>query len=105
LILVLTLIAIWVKWWAASNTEAPNQRLGYYLGIYGLLGAGALFSLVISCWFVNCSPTIPKLSSLFVSQAIDHHHGATIRRTVSFSLATDGLEVSINQGYLLKATS
>lgn len=42
--------AIWVKWWSAYNLIAPNQRLGYYLGIYALLGVLALFSLVISCW-------------------------------------------------------
>jgi hypothetical protein len=51
---ILTVLAIWVKWWAASNDEAPNQKLGYYLGIYGLLGAGALISLVVSCWSVAC---------------------------------------------------
>ncbi|KUJ06202.1 P-loop containing nucleoside triphosphate hydrolase protein [Mollisia scopiformis] len=41
---------IWVKWWAAANAVAPNQRLGYYLGIYALLGVFALVSLIISCW-------------------------------------------------------
>jgi ATP-binding cassette subfamily C (CFTR/MRP) protein 1 len=46
----LTYPAIWVKWWATYNESAPNQRLGYYLGIYALLGALALVSVVISCW-------------------------------------------------------
>ncbi|KAH7407958.1 ABC multidrug transporter [Cadophora sp. MPI-SDFR-AT-0126] len=41
---------IWIKWWAASNVEAPNQNLGYYLGIYALLGVLALLFLVGSCW-------------------------------------------------------
>ncbi|RPA78129.1 putative ABC multidrug transporter [Ascobolus immersus RN42] len=41
---------IWVKWWAQHNAEFPNERLGYYLGIYVLLGGCALIFLVISCW-------------------------------------------------------
>lgn len=42
--------SIWVKWWAVSNAEDPNARLGYYLGIYGLLGALAMICLLVSCW-------------------------------------------------------
>lgn len=42
--------SIWVKWWATSNAQAPNEKLGYYLGIYGLLGGLAMISLVVSCW-------------------------------------------------------
>ncbi|OCL10209.1 hypothetical protein AOQ84DRAFT_3965, partial [Glonium stellatum] len=41
---------LWVKWWASANTRAPNANLGYYLGIYALLGILALIFLVISCW-------------------------------------------------------
>ena len=47
---MLTRSALWVKWWASANAKAPNERLGYYLGIYGMLGAIALIALVISCW-------------------------------------------------------
>ncbi|KAF2267153.1 hypothetical protein CC78DRAFT_566318 [Lojkania enalia] len=41
---------LWVKWWASYNAEYPNQRLGYYLGIYAMLGGLALVFLIISCW-------------------------------------------------------
>jgi ABC-type multidrug transport system fused ATPase/permease subunit len=53
-----TSLAIWVKWWAASNILDPNGKLGYYLGIYAVLGACALISLVISCWelIINMVP-------------------------------------------------
>ena len=49
---------IWVKWWATANTLDPNGRLGYYLGIYAVLGVLALVSLVISCWelIINMVP-------------------------------------------------
>ena len=49
-------LAIWVKWWAAANISAPNERLGYYLGIYALLGILAMIFLVISCWLVFLHP-------------------------------------------------
>jgi hypothetical protein len=42
---------IWVKWWAISNEEDPNGRTGYYLGIYAMLGAVGMLSLIIGCWW------------------------------------------------------
>lgn len=41
---------IWLGWWAAANAQRPNQKLGYYLGIYAMLGVMGLVSLIISCW-------------------------------------------------------
>lgn len=38
---------IWLGWWAAS---ANKEDLGYWLGIYALLGVVGLISLIISCW-------------------------------------------------------
>ncbi|ORY11757.1 hypothetical protein BCR34DRAFT_455438, partial [Clohesyomyces aquaticus] len=41
---------LWVKWWASFNAKYPNERLGYYLGIYAMFGAVAFVFLIISCW-------------------------------------------------------
>ena len=41
---------VWLGWWATANAEDPNQQLGYYLGIYAMLGVMGLVSLIISCW-------------------------------------------------------
>lgn len=41
---------IWLGWWADANSQRPNQKLGYYLGIYAVLGVMGLVSLIISCW-------------------------------------------------------
>ena len=41
---------VWLGWWATANAQHPNQRLGYYLGIYAMLGVMGLVSLIISCW-------------------------------------------------------
>lgn len=38
--------SIWLKWWVESNSSHPNQRVGYYLGIYAafqLLCLAALY--------------------------------------------------------------
>lgn len=41
---------IWLGWWANANAQRPNQKLGYYLSIYAMLGVMGLVSLTISCW-------------------------------------------------------
>lgn len=41
---------IWLNWWAAANTKDPFARLGYYLGIYAMLGGLAIIFLVLSTW-------------------------------------------------------
>jgi ATP-binding cassette, subfamily C (CFTR/MRP), member 1 len=42
--------AIWVQWWAAYNEDDPNGNLGYWLGIYAMLGGVSIVCLFISCW-------------------------------------------------------
>ncbi|KAJ5098890.1 hypothetical protein N7532_005891 [Penicillium argentinense] len=42
--------SIWVKWWARSDTVEPKQHIGYYLGIYVMLGCIAMISLIVGCW-------------------------------------------------------
>ncbi|KAF2475450.1 canalicular multispecific organic anion transporter 1 [Lindgomyces ingoldianus] len=41
---------MWVKLWASYNVHYPNGRLGYYLGIYSMLGGIAFIFLIVSCW-------------------------------------------------------
>ncbi|KAF4957433.1 hypothetical protein FSARC_11314 [Fusarium sarcochroum] len=41
---------IWLNWWAAANAKDPFTRLGYYLGIYAMLGSLAIIFLVLSTW-------------------------------------------------------
>ena len=55
---------IWLGWWADANAVAPNQHLGYYLGIYALLGVAALASLIISCWDLIIT-MVPQSGSSF----------------------------------------
>ncbi|KAF5590002.1 multidrug resistance [Fusarium subglutinans] len=41
---------IWLNWWAVANAKDPFARLGYYLGIYAMLGGLAIIFLVLSTW-------------------------------------------------------
>lgn len=41
---------IWLNWWAAANAKDPFTRLGYYLGIYAMLGGLSIVFLVLSTW-------------------------------------------------------
>lgn len=41
---------IWLGWWAEFNAREPNENLGYWLGIYAVLGVAGLISLIVSCW-------------------------------------------------------
>lgn len=42
--------SIWLKWWARSDTAEPKQHIGYYLGIYVMLGCIAMLALILGCW-------------------------------------------------------
>ena len=42
--------SIWMKWWAISDTQAPRQEAGKYLGVYAMLGCVAMISLILGCW-------------------------------------------------------
>lgn len=43
-------IAIWVQWWASYNESDPNGKLGYWLGVYAMLGGIGIVCLFVSCW-------------------------------------------------------
>ncbi|KAK2853332.1 hypothetical protein FQN49_005174 [Arthroderma sp. PD_2] len=55
---------IWLKWWAAANVEAPYERLGYYLGIYVMLGVLAIVSLILGSWQMIIT-MVPKSGEAF----------------------------------------
>jgi hypothetical protein len=46
-------VEIWLEWWTASNVDQPNNRLGYWIGVYALFGALAILSLILACWYVE----------------------------------------------------
>ncbi|KAJ4299242.1 hypothetical protein N0V90_004486 [Kalmusia sp. IMI 367209] len=75
---------IWVKMWAEYNQEFPNQRLGYYLGIYAALGASAMVFLLISCWQLIIE-MVPRSGIRFHKRLLDTVLGSPM----SFFASTD----------------
>ncbi|KAH1363877.1 hypothetical protein KXX63_005425 [Aspergillus fumigatus] len=83
--LVLTdMTGIWVKWWAISNEEDPNGRTGYYLGIYAMLGAVGMLSLIIGCWEMVIN-MVPKSGESFHRKLL----ATVLNAPMSFFAATD----------------
>lgn len=75
---------IWVKLWAEYNSEFPNQRLGYYLGVYAALGAGAMICLLVSCWQLIIE-MVPRSGIAFHKRLLDTVLGSPM----SFFASTD----------------
>ncbi|KAF7712524.1 ABC multidrug transporter [Penicillium ucsense] len=55
---------IWLEWWTASNVDHPNNRLGYWIGLYALFGALAILSLILACWLMICNMVKDSAESL-----------------------------------------
>lgn len=56
--------SIWLKWWANSDTAEPKQHIGYYLGIYVILGCLAMIALIVGCWQMVIT-MVPKSGESF----------------------------------------
>ncbi|OOQ90525.1 putative ABC multidrug transporter [Penicillium brasilianum] len=56
--------SIWLKWWANSDTAEPKQHVGYYLGIYVMLGCVAMIALIVGCWEMIIT-MVPKSGESF----------------------------------------
>ncbi|PLB43887.1 ABC multidrug transporter [Aspergillus steynii IBT 23096] len=61
--------SIWIKWWARSNETDPGKQTGYYIGIYAMLGAVGMISLIIGCRQMIIS-MVPKSGEKFHRQLL-----------------------------------
>ncbi|UPL03089.1 hypothetical protein LCI18_014023 [Fusarium solani-melongenae] len=82
---------IWLNWWAAANAKDPFTRLGYYLGIYAMLGGLAIIFLVVSTW--QMIVTMVPLSGNNFHQSLLK---TVLNAPMSFFAATDA-GVTINR--------
>ena len=46
----LTFLAVWLQWWTNANADHPNERIGYWLGIYGALAAITILGCTVADW-------------------------------------------------------
>ncbi|PHH89568.1 hypothetical protein CDD83_5759 [Cordyceps sp. RAO-2017] len=42
--------SVWLQWWTNANATEPNERIGYWLGVYGVLAAVTM----IGCTLADC---------------------------------------------------
>ncbi|KAK1624485.1 ABC transporter [Colletotrichum phormii] len=42
---------VWIKWWSEPNTSAPKKSVGYYLGIYVMIGTLGTVGASLAAWF------------------------------------------------------
>ncbi|OJK00394.1 hypothetical protein ASPACDRAFT_52107 [Aspergillus aculeatus ATCC 16872] len=56
--------SIWVKWWASSNDAEPGKHTGFYMGIYAMLGAIGMISLIVGCWQMVIT-MVPRSGEVF----------------------------------------
>ncbi|SPJ75456.1 related to multidrug resistance protein [Fusarium torulosum] len=75
---------IWLNWWAAANAKEPFTKLGYYLGIYAMLGGLSIFFLVLSTW--QMIVTMVPLSGNNFHQSLLN---TVLNAPMSFFAATD----------------
>lgn len=75
---------IWLGWWSTYNATHPNGNLGYWLGIYALLGVAGLISLVVSCWQIIVT-MVPQSGGNFHSRLLN----TVLRAPMSFFATTD----------------
>ena len=79
-----TFPTVWVQWWSAANAVRPNADLGYWLGIYALLGVGAIVSLVVSAWQMIIT-MVPRSGERFHWSLLK----TTLHAPMSFFASTD----------------
>ncbi len=75
---------IWLGWWSTANAQNPNSNLGYWLGIYALLGVAGLISLIVSCWQIVVT-MVPQSGGNFHSRLLH----TVLTAPLSFFATTD----------------
>ncbi|KAH7236581.1 P-loop containing nucleoside triphosphate hydrolase protein [Fusarium tricinctum] len=76
--------SIWLNWWAAANAREPFTKLGYYLGIYAMLGGLSIIFLVLSTWQMIVT-MVPLSGNSFHQSLLD----TVLNAPMSFFAATD----------------
>ncbi|KAG8427479.1 hypothetical protein J3459_006657 [Metarhizium acridum] len=80
----MTFPSVWIQWWTNSNAEHPNERTGYWLGVYGALAALTILGCALADCIFNLV-VLPKTSRKFHQLLLD----TTIRAPISFLTSTD----------------
>ncbi|KAK2738485.1 hypothetical protein FQN57_007000 [Myotisia sp. PD_48] len=79
-----TFPSIWLQWWTNANATHPNERIGYWLGVYGALAGLTLLGCALADSVFNLE-VLPKTARKFHELLLT----ATMRAPTSFLTSTD----------------
>ncbi|EJP64343.1 ABC transporter [Beauveria bassiana ARSEF 2860] len=70
--------SIWLQWWANANESHPNERIGYWLGVYATIAATAFLGSVASDSVFQLK-IVPKMMVEFHRRLLTTTMNATTR--------------------------
>ncbi|EGX94981.1 ABC transporter, transmembrane region, type 1 [Cordyceps militaris CM01] len=79
--------ALWLQWWANANEHHPNERIGYWLGVYGAIAATAFLGSVASDSVFQLK-IVPKMMTEFHNRLLSTTMHATTRFITSKDTGT-----------------
>ncbi|KAH6659515.1 ABC transporter [Truncatella angustata] len=79
---------VWINWWSEANTVQVNQDVGFYIGIYTMLGVLGTVGAASAAWVVFTS-VISNTGTNFHSQLLE----ATLSAPLRFFTNTDSGEL------------
>ncbi|KAF9246828.1 hypothetical protein DTO027I6_9803 [Penicillium roqueforti] len=82
---------IWLEWWTASNVDHPNNRLGYWIGVYAVFGFLAVFSLITASWLMLCNMVKNSAKSLHLELV------QTVERAVASVFTSTDPGITVNR--------
>ncbi|KUM61871.1 hypothetical protein ACN42_g5227 [Penicillium freii] len=82
---------IWLQWWTASNVDHPNNRLGYWIGVYAVFGFLAVFSLIAASWLMLCNMVKDSAESLHLELV------QTVERAVASVFTSTDPGITVNR--------
>jgi ATP-binding cassette, subfamily C (CFTR/MRP), member 1 len=77
-------LAVWLKFWTDANAEEPNQRAGYYIGVYAAFQVLGVMSNALLIWYGwlsvlrKCTDTDDDGGSRFVLVVIAARTGISL---------------------------
>ncbi|KAI1268251.1 ABC transporter [Xylariaceae sp. FL1019] len=69
---------VWINWWSEANTVKGNQNVGYYIGIYTLLGVLGVLGAAGAAWAIFTS-VISNTGMQFHSHLVETIMSAPLR--------------------------
>ncbi|OBT64152.1 hypothetical protein VE03_06254 [Pseudogymnoascus sp. 23342-1-I1] len=80
----MTFPSVWLQWWVNANADHPNDRVGYWLGVFGALGVVTILGCALADTMFNMV-VLPKTGIRFHELLLS----TTMQARTSFLTSTD----------------